>query len=176
MNATTSNRRAPRSLCGFSLVEVTISIGIIAFALIGVVGLLPTGLRTIKYANEQAGAANVLNGIACALRDAETPDSTNYTGYFAGTNITYAVGAASALPDIMWDNLDLDGNRVTAAADAKRLSAVLRIEAQPADAFTPGRAVVTVAWSAMANPQWTGSNWTKADGSLTSGIQFLPRK
>ncbi len=174
MKAPLTLRRLPRSPRAFSLVEVTIAIGIIAFALIGIIGLLPTGLKSIKNANEQAGAANVLNGIADALRDAETTNGSIYTFYFAGVTNTYTVGAASGVTS-SWTDLNLDGN-VVANNEAKRLSARLEIKAPPADASTPGRAVVSVAWSAMSGPEWNGTNWTKADGSLTSGIQFLPRQ
>lgn len=173
MSASPYSRRAQTALRAFSLVEVTVSIGIMAFALIGVIGLLPTGLRTIKHANEQAGAANVLNGIADALRDAETTNGTDYTFYFAGKTITNSIGGSAYTTN--WTDLNLDGNIID-TNEVKRLSAVLKIEAQPADATTPGRAVVTVAWSALSAPEWDGTNWTKADGSLTSGIQFLPRQ
>jgi type II secretory pathway pseudopilin PulG len=158
----------------FSLVEVTLALGIVSFALVAVLGLLPVGLKSVKNANEQAGAANVLNAIAGSLRTATTTDGINYSNSFAGKTITYVVGPGAGLTK-NWDNLKLDGGEVIDPAEVKRLSAVLEIIEQPSNAATPGRAVVTVAWSAQANPSWDGQKWTKADGSITSGIQFLPK-
>ena len=59
----------------FSLVEVTIAVGIVSFCLIAVLGLLPTGLKAVKNANEQAAAANALNAIADTLRTATSTNS-----------------------------------------------------------------------------------------------------
>jgi type II secretory pathway pseudopilin PulG len=156
----------------FSLIEVTLALGIVSFCLLAVVGLLPVGLRSIKNANEQAGAANVVSGIADALRKAYSADGTNYTAMFAGEDIRYVLGPGTA-PSIEWKELDLSG---TDDDTGKRLSARLEIFEQPT-ATKPGRAVISVAWPAQADPTWNSGNqtWTKAEGSLTSSIQFLPK-
>jgi type II secretory pathway pseudopilin PulG len=156
----------------FSLVEVTMSLGIVSFALIAVLGLLPVGLRSVKNANEQAGAANVLNAIADSLRTAGSTDSVLYTNHFSGQTIQYSMGGASLTNT--WTNLKLDGSQET-AADPKRISAVANIT-PPASPMTPGYAVISVAWPAQAGPSWNADTqtWTKAEGSLTVGIQFLP--
>ncbi len=46
--------RMPRSTAAFSLVEVTLAIGIIAFAFVALFGLLPTGLTTFRSAIDTA--------------------------------------------------------------------------------------------------------------------------
>ena len=161
----------------FSLVEVTLALGIVSFALVAVLGLLPVGLKSVKNANEQAGAANVLNAIAGSLRTASSTNASNFSGRFADQDISYSLGVAS--PAIIWPNLTLEGAQEDASGNPpKRLSARLEILQSPsADFSTPGRAVVSVAWSAQAGPTWdaAANKWTKADGSITSGIQFLPR-
>ena len=58
----------------FSLVEVTLALGIAAFGLIAVFGLLPTGLNTNQASIRQTAAANVIAGIAADLRQAPTAD------------------------------------------------------------------------------------------------------
>lgn len=157
---------------GFSLVEVTLAIGIVSFGLLAVVALLPVGLNSIKQANEQAGAANVLSGIASALRSAGSTDGTNFSSQFAGEAIEYQLGGAGQ--DVEWAGLTLDGEKESAVSP-KRLSAVLNIVRTPTDT-EPGQAVISVAWSAQAEPQWDigSTSWSGADGSLTSAIQFFP--
>lgn len=161
----------------FSLVEVTLALGIVSFALVAVLGLLPVGLKSVKNANEQAGAANVLNVLASSLRMASSTNASIFTTRFADKDIEYVVGGSPT--NVVWSNLTLEGSQEDATGNpAKRLSARLEILQTPADLSTPGRAIVSIAWSAQANPGWDSSvnKWIGADGSITSGLQFLPRQ
>lgn len=167
-----------RNPAAFSLVEVVLAIGIVSFALLAVVGLLPAGLKSIKNANEQAGAANVVGAISEALRVATSLDGTNFTTSFAGKPITFAVtaGTGPSPAGLEWRELGLDGS---ANPMGKRLSARLEILNEPvASPLTPGRAVISVAWPAQADPTWNSANrtWTKAEGFVTTAIQFLPKR
>lgn len=47
------------SIRGFSLVEVVIAIGVVAFALLAVLGLLPVALGTNRDATQETEAANI---------------------------------------------------------------------------------------------------------------------
>lgn len=164
----------PRGLdAAFSLVEVVLAIGIFSFAILAVVGLLPVGLKSVKNASEEAAAANVVARICSAVRDASTTDGTNFQNRFAGTTFGYAVGGASV--SFQWPDLNMDA--YTAQNEAKRLSARLEILQTP-NPPAPGRALITVAWPAMANPQWNPSagRWSNAEGSITSAIQFDPKR
>ena len=51
---------------GFSIIEVTVAIGIIGVSLIAIVGLLPIGLQTHHTADEEARAGSALNMVATA--------------------------------------------------------------------------------------------------------------
>lgn len=53
---------------GFSLVEVTLALGVAAFCLIVVFGLIPVGLRSNQAAVEQTAAVGILSSIAADLR------------------------------------------------------------------------------------------------------------
>ena len=55
-------------LAGFSLVEVTLALGIAAFALMAVFALLPIGFATSRDAGEQTRATNVFAAVAGDLR------------------------------------------------------------------------------------------------------------
>lgn len=158
----------------FSLVEVTLALGLITFALVAIMGLLPTGLASIKNANEQAGAASTLSMLAESLRGAEVAPDGRRVFRFGETNLAYSLGGSGWAQT--WTNLNLDGN-LAAPAESPRLSARLEILATPTTNNTPGRAVVSVAWSALSNPEWDAqaNRWNKADGSLVSGVIFLPK-
>jgi type II secretory pathway pseudopilin PulG len=72
------------SVRGFSLIEVTLAVGIIAFAMLTVVALLPIGLSANQSAREQARATQTMNAIALCIRTATsnplstTTSSTQY--------------------------------------------------------------------------------------------------
>jgi uncharacterized protein (TIGR02598 family) len=155
-----------------SLVEVTLALGIVSFSMLAVVGLLPVGLQSIKNANEQAGAANVIGGIADALRKASSADGTTFTANYAGQALTYRLDDPDSKLSVRAD-LDVSGSPT---GGEKRLSAVLEILEVPT-ATQPGRAVISVAWPAQAGPEWDSGDqtWDKAEGSLTTSILFLPR-
>ena len=48
---------------GFSLVEVTIALGLISFALISILGLIPTGLSTLRQSMNQTVEAQIVRTI-----------------------------------------------------------------------------------------------------------------
>jgi uncharacterized protein (TIGR02598 family) len=58
-------RRPPRA---FSLIEVTMAIGIAAFCLVAIFALLPTGLNTNQASVQQTIAAGIASGIVADLR------------------------------------------------------------------------------------------------------------
>jgi uncharacterized protein (TIGR02598 family) len=68
--------RPDRESAGFSLVEVTLALGIMAFCLVAVFGLLPTGLNTSRDAIAQTAAANIAGAISADLRQAPAATTT----------------------------------------------------------------------------------------------------
>jgi len=174
---TASQVRSPlSSKHAFSLVEVVMAIGIVSFALISVLGLIPVGLKSVKNATEQAAAANALNALADSLRGATSTNLVDYSCSFAGTSITFnATPANPAGTSSTYSWLDLNLAGATDSSD-RRLS--VRVVIAPRTSVSdPIRAVISAAWPAQANPVWNAAaqTWEKADGSITSGIQFLPR-
>lgn len=66
---------------GFSLAEVTVAIGILAFVLVVLLGLLPTGITTNQTVAQQAKATNLLSSLKGDLeasRSAGITDSAFY--------------------------------------------------------------------------------------------------
>lgn len=157
---------------GFSLVEVTIALGIVAFALVAVIGLLPTGLSSIKIANEQASAANVAASLAAALHASSyNLTSGAYKAFFPIDNQEKTL----SLTRYEFPRLSLEGAE---ADDARKiLSAVVDVKELKSPQEGYCLAIVSVAWSAQASPQWNSAsaNWTRADGQVTLPVLFLPR-
>jgi len=95
-----------RSICvatAFSLIEVTLALGIAAFGLIAVFGLMPVGVQTNRNASSQTAATNIMTAVVADLR--ATPTTTGSSAQFGisyatiGTQVRYfdASGTASTL-------------------------------------------------------------------------------
>ena len=57
-----------RVASAFSLVELTLALGIAAFCLIAVFGLMPIGVQTNRNATSQTAATNILAAVVADLR------------------------------------------------------------------------------------------------------------
>ena len=56
------------SIAAFSLIEVTLALGIAAFCFIGVIGLIPVGVQTNRNATSQTVATNIMAAMVSDLR------------------------------------------------------------------------------------------------------------
>jgi uncharacterized protein (TIGR02598 family) len=67
-----------RSNCAFSLVEVTLALGIAAFCLIAIFGLMPVGVQTNRNATSQTAATSILSNVIADIRTTAkvTPSAT----------------------------------------------------------------------------------------------------
>ena len=61
----------------FSLVEVTLALGISAFCLMAVFGLIPVGVQTNRNATSQTAASNIMAAVVADLRATPKPNSTS---------------------------------------------------------------------------------------------------
>lgn len=69
-------RRPPVRLRGFSLVEVTLALGIVSFALIAIFGLVPSGLSTFRTSIDRTVASQIAQNI---VNQARQTDFNNLT-------------------------------------------------------------------------------------------------
>ena len=53
---------------GFSLVEITLALGVAAISMIAIFGLLATGIQTNRVSTQQAGSSDILAAVAADLR------------------------------------------------------------------------------------------------------------
>jgi len=85
-NPATSQKRAKSSLSAFSLVEVTISLGIVSFALVTLMALLPVGLKTFIMSRDLTLEAQINQRLITEARQTSfsqlsvvaAQESTNY--------------------------------------------------------------------------------------------------
>jgi uncharacterized protein (TIGR02598 family) len=74
---------------GFSLVEVTLALGIATFCLIAVFGIIPVGVHTNRNATSQTAATNLMAAVVADLRATPTSSTTSAQfGITFGTNTT----------------------------------------------------------------------------------------
>jgi len=64
----------------FSLVELTLALGVAAFCLIAVLGLVPVGVQTNRNATSQTTATNILSSVVSDMR-ATLPTASTSTKY-----------------------------------------------------------------------------------------------
>jgi len=67
----------------FSLVELVLALGVAAFCLFAVFGLMPVGMQTNRNASSQTAATNIIAGIVADLR--ATPAAATSSPQFAVT-------------------------------------------------------------------------------------------
>jgi len=90
---------------GFTLVEVTIALGIISFGLIAILGLLPRGLSLVKESADESAAINILGKITAELQSVTNPTANN-----SSTNVFDAGGkklVATSSPDAIYKAVTL---------------------------------------------------------------------
>jgi uncharacterized protein (TIGR02598 family) len=106
-----------RFTSGFSLVELTLALGVAAFCLIAVFGLLPIGVLTNRNATSQTAATNIMAAVVADLRATPTflTASTQFgitfgmsrTLYFDGSG-QFATSIAPASPTPFQPRYQLD--------------------------------------------------------------------
>ena len=124
---------------GFSLAEVTIALGIAAFCLITVFGLLSAGLTSNMNSTEQTCAAAIATAISADLRAAPVSSSTTPL---------FGIALSSGTPTLYQNE---DATLQTSAAAAK-YKAVVTI-GTPASGKLATPVDIKISWPALApNP------------------------
>jgi len=68
----------PTGSQAFSLVEVTLALGIISFGLIAIMGLVPKGLGIVKESADEAAALNILAAVSSDLQCVGSNETLSY--------------------------------------------------------------------------------------------------
>jgi uncharacterized protein (TIGR02598 family) len=84
------------SSAAFSLVEVTLALGIAAFCLIAVFGLMPVGVQANRNATSQSAATSILSNVIADLRATPKPPAIN-------TSVQYGITFGTNPPPLYFD-------------------------------------------------------------------------
>jgi type II secretory pathway pseudopilin PulG len=163
------------SPAGFSLIEVTLAVGIIGFCLIAVLGLLPTGLNTYQVAQEESRAGSALDMVASAIESLHPMPRTTVNSTWAFPNYFSNNPDLSNNPTVVWVTQNpwnytfflSDGGQIIANTDmTTRRRQTLYVRVYPPHA--EGQAVQI--YAAIAWP------YKASDTNTTSPAEMLGRQ
>ena len=147
------------SLTAFSLVEVTLALGIAAFCFIAVMGVIPVGVQTNRNATSQTVATNIMAAVVSDLR--ATPKTKFGSAQF-GIPIPsdHTGGAASNCQPcaLCWNAQTqiryFDGSGKLVASPAALYRVTLTLVQNPTATTTTGALFydVRATWPAQADP------------------------
>lgn len=142
-----------RSPAAFSLVEVTVALGVMAFAMLAIFGLLPIGLGSNATALQQTAAVNLATGIIADLRQTpSTADIAASGGALTAKSPRYAVDLTQATSTLY---LDESGVLQSAATNA-RYKVTIALNPPPSGKHFATSGNITIGWPAGA-PTPSGS-------------------
>jgi type II secretory pathway pseudopilin PulG len=79
---------------GFSMVEVAVALGVVTFALLTVLALLPMGIKSNQISAEETRAVNILSALEADLRNSHPQARPDGRSALFGFDLPYAVDAA----------------------------------------------------------------------------------
>jgi uncharacterized protein (TIGR02598 family) len=128
-------------LAGFSLVEVTLALGVAGFCLITLFGLLPLGVKTNQNSISQTAAAALLSSVMADLRATPKTSLTSrqYEITIATTKVLY---------------FDAEGRAVTPGDPnaSPRYRLTVTFPSNPGGTFAPTFVTLKVSWPALVDP------------------------
>lgn len=140
-----------RSKLAFSLVEITLALGVAAFCLIAIFGLMPVGVQTTRNATSQTTGTNIVAAVVADLR--ATPKASTTSPQF-GINIpTDPTSPPDPPPCSGTQTFYLNANGQVVTTDARYRIAITFIR-NPSATATAGAtyARLKVSWPAPADP------------------------
>jgi uncharacterized protein (TIGR02598 family) len=134
-----------RCSAGFSLVEVTLALGVAGFCLISVFALLPIGVKSNQTAFSQTAAATILSDVMADIRAATTANSAAVVSPLYTINIP-AKGSSNATAQHRY--FDSEGVANTALQGNSRYRLAITF---PAGTYAT-LADIKISWPAAVDP------------------------
>jgi uncharacterized protein (TIGR02598 family) len=130
-----------RRLNAFSLVEVTLALGIAAFCLIAVFALVPVGVQTNRNATSQTAATNILSSVVSDIR--ASPPSN-------GASARYGIPKNKSATKTLY--FDGQGRATPQPGANSRYRLYVQIANNPFGPVYPNYAWLKVTWPAAVDP------------------------
>jgi len=93
-----------KSRSAFSLVEVTLAVGVAGFCMLAIVGLLQTGLTSEKVTAGQTAAAGILSAVYSDLAATPATNTISPNFQFSLTNQTFLTPQTVYFSETEWTN------------------------------------------------------------------------
>jgi uncharacterized protein (TIGR02598 family) len=143
-----------RTNSAFSLVELTLALGVAAFCLLAVFGLMPVGVQTNRNATSQTAATNILTSVVSDLRGSppNQQPSSKY-GIFRGKG-----NPTTVCFDGRGGWFKLTGISTVCPANYPVYRLFVQVDNTTTGTVAyPAQAYLRVTWPAAANPSATPS-------------------
>jgi uncharacterized protein (TIGR02598 family) len=145
---------------GFSLVEVTLALGIAAISLMAIFALLPVGLQTNQNAIEQTASSGIMSAVVADLRATPptVPRGSSATSAQFGINIPENPVNSSTSSTLYFDG---DGRSSTSLSSNSRYRLIVTFVPNGSSSRTATFIDLKMTWPAAASPaNATGSAQT----------------
>jgi uncharacterized protein (TIGR02598 family) len=139
-----------RHSAAFSLIEVVLAIGVVAFCLLILMAMLPVGLKTQQASVQQTTANQILAQILADLRaDVRLPPGQQSKESNSGFGL-HGHWAQVATPDTLY--FTNDGKQTTTPTLDAAFRATIKYYTPPTPGYTTSLADVSVTWPAQVDP------------------------
>ena len=128
-------------ISAFSMVELTLALGVAGFCFLAVLGLLPVGVQTNQRAISQTAATGIFSNVVADMR--ATPKASL-------TSTQYGVALSAGTPTTLY--FDSQGSFATTLVANSRYRLVVTIPANPAGPNAATFAYLRVTWPAVLDP------------------------
>jgi uncharacterized protein (TIGR02598 family) len=134
----------------FSLAEVVVALGVISFAIVAILGVLPTGLQSGKSSQDETRATQIAQTIFASVSSQASVqfDNVNLLLNDNRTNVAFHLSGSEAIPAFYADNL----GKLTGDATEANYQITITTNSAPAgfDAGNANQVTIHVAWPAKA--------------------------
>jgi uncharacterized protein (TIGR02598 family) len=132
---------------GFSLVEVTLALGVAAISLLAIFGLLPIGLQTNQRAIEQTASADILSTVAADLRATPATNPRGSATTSTQFGISIPAGGSTGTTTLFFNGA---GQSASSQQSDSRYRVTVTFVSNGGGAKTATFADLTVTWPAAA--------------------------
>lgn len=150
--------RSEQRRAGFSLVEVTLAIGVAAFCLLAVIGLVPTAIKIQQASVQQTAANGIVSEIIADLRAAYRKPGNSNSSQFGIELKKFPPGqVAKYTPSKLY--FSLDGTQQNGSAGAVFMGTITYYRTAADSSATSTFANIIISWPAAQ------ADMTKVAGS-----------